>query len=145
MTGGICNQAHAMATIQAWVRMIILLFFISQPGTCETFHIIPSIDSPCPGNLTGEPCITLSQYTSGEYRKYTSNLSEIVLELQPGHHMYTSRYDIHTFASQLVSFTMNSMNLTTIDCCSSPYFRFSHIQNVHIRYINFNNTLCLLD
>ena len=118
--------------------MIVLnLFALSQPATCETFHIIPSADSLCPGRLTGEPCITLSQYISGVYRQYTSDPSEIILVFQPGRHTYTN-YNLNTFASQLVSFKMNSMNSTVIDCNHSPrYVRITNIKNVLISGINF--------
>ena len=120
-----------MASLQAWALMIISLVTTSQP---EIFHIIPSADSHCPGRLTGEPCFTLSQFISGEYRQYTSGPSEIVLEFQPGHH--TAGYS-NTFASQLVSFTMNSLNSTEIYCLSSSLYRIDHVRNVHIKGIDF--------
>ena len=130
------NVASTMAIVQAWVWITFVLFTISQPATCETFHIIPSTNSPCPGELTGdlEPCFTLRQFTSGEYRQYTSDPSaEIVLEFQPGRH--TPGYS-PTFASQLVSFTMNSVNSAEIDCQSDIY-QINHVQNVYINGIKF--------
>ena len=125
-----------MARCQVWVWIIFLLFITSHPATCETFHIIPSADSPCPGNLTGEPCITLSQYIRGEYRQYTSNPTEINLEFQPGRHTPVYIYNI-LFASQLVSFRMKSVNSTEIYCPANLLFRVNHVQNVHISGIHF--------
>ena len=137
-----------------WILIAVLLFIIaiSQPATCEdseTFHIIPSASSPCPGELTGEPCFTLSQYVSGDlYRKYTSDPSEIILEFQPGHHRlrYDSRFS-YTFDSQLVSFKMNSENSgsTEIHCNSYRYsaeyyprlLEITNVHNVHISGIDF--------
>ena len=78
--------------------MIVLLFTLSWPATCETFHIMPPANIPCPGELTGEPCFTLSQYLSGEYKQYISDPSEIFLKFQPGHH--TAAY-----SSTIICFT----------------------------------------
>ena len=124
-----------MARLRAWALLVVILLFItSQPATCEDsemFHIIPSANSPCPGRLTGEPCIPLSQYTSGEYRQYTSDPSGVVLKFQPGHH---TAHGMST--SQFVSFTMVSENSTEIDCRDSLYL-ITNVQNVHISGIDF--------
>ena len=130
-----------MARLQAWALMIVLSFITNQPVICEEiFHIIPSADSPCPGELTGEPCITLDQYSRGEYRQYTSDdPSEITLEFQPGRHTLRSygSTNADTFASQLVSFTMNSANSTEIIC--DCYYRhlITNVRNVRVNGINF--------
>ena len=125
-----------MARLPAWALMSILLFITSQIATCEdseTFHIIPSMDSPCLGRLTGEPCFTLSQYLSGEYRQYTSaDTSEIVLKFQPGHHR-PGRSD-NILASQLASFTMTSAE---INCDDSVQYLITNVQNVRISGIDF--------
>ena len=89
------------------------------------------MDSTCPGKLTGEPCLTLSQYTSGEYRKYTSD-RDIILEVQPGRHTLPSKNTYYSstvyLALRLVSFTMISVDSTAEVICgtsknliSSPY------------------------
>ena len=128
-----------MVRYQAWIWVNFLLIIITKPATCETekFHILLSSD--CPEKLTGEPCFTLYQYMSGEYRKYTSDPSEIVLEFQPGQH-YLSDSSFNTFASNHISFTMKSVNFTEIYCNDRrniiPY-HINHIQNVYINGINF--------
>ena len=122
--------------------MFILLFITSQPATCEdseTFHIVLSTSSPCPGELTGEPCITLSQYLRGEYRRYyTSDPSEMVLEFQPGFHAISTGYS--TLASQLSSFVMNSESeKSTQIYCQSDYtqYQITNVQSVQISGIDF--------
>ena len=128
-----------MVRCQAWIWVNFLLIIITKPARCETekFHILLSSD--CPGKLTGEPCFTLYQYMSGEYKKYTSDPSEIVLEFQPGQHHLTDRH-FNTFASNLVSFTMKSVNFTEIyyyDWRNIIPYHINHIQNVYIYGINF--------
>ena len=121
--------------------MIILLFGTSQPAICEEiFHIISSANSPCPGELTGEPCITLLQCINGEYRQYTSDdPSEITLEFQPGRYTLGDYGLYNTFASQLVSLTMNLANSTEIHCGyrRSREHLISNIQNVRVNGIDF--------
>ena len=130
--------SNTMAILQAWAWMILLLFITSQPAKCEKFHIIPSnSQSPCPGRLTGEPCFTLQQFIRGEYKQYTSDPSEIVLEFQPGPHSLSSRYPNTLLVSQLVSFTMISINSTEIYCGYGFLFQTSHVQNVYISGISF--------
>ena len=120
--------------------MVILLFITSQPATCEdseTFHIIRSASSHCPGELTGEPCFTLSQYLRGDYRQYlVSDPSEIVLEFQPGIHTTGTRSS--TLASQLSSFIMNSEDSTEIYCNDiNVQYQIANVQSVYIRGIDF--------
>ena len=119
--------------------MSFLFLVITQPARCEKFHIVLSED--CPGKLTGEPCFRLHQYMSGEYRKYTSDPSEIVLEFQPGqHYLPISGHNLDTLASNLVSFTMKSINSTEINCHyqrSILFYQINHVQNVYINGIHF--------
>lgn len=130
-----------MARLQSWASIIVCFFFItSQPVLCEDsemFHIIPSSSSPCPGELTGEPCFTLPQYISGQHRQYSSDPSEIVLEFQPGHHTLRDRYRTLNFASQLFSFTMNSKNSTGIYCNDRSQYLITNVRNVRISGIDF--------
>ena len=123
--------------LQPWALMVILLFITSQPATCEdseTFHIISR--SHCPGELTGEPCFTLSQYLRGDYRQYTSDPSEMVLEFQPGFHT-TGKTKSRTLASQLSSFIMNSENPTHIYCFDNIQYQITNVQSVLLSSINF--------
>ena len=44
--------------------VLLLLLNALQYSSCERFNIVPSPDSPCPGEFTGEPCLTLEQYVT---------------------------------------------------------------------------------
>ena len=123
--------------------MIFLLFIMAdQQVMCVTFHIVPSPDSPCPGRLTGEPCLTLQQYTSGEYRLYVSDPSSITLEFQPGR-LVLGRNDF--IASNLDSFVMTSVNSTSFDCTSARLVEIKSIQNVRISGIRFSRCRCRIE
>ena len=65
------------------VSIVFFLFFstVFYQGLCERFYIVASPGSPCPGELTGEPCITLQQYVSTP-----SHSANVTLILQPGDH-----------------------------------------------------------
>ena len=125
--------------------MVILLLYTSQPATCEdseTFHIIQSASSPCPGELTGEPCLTFFQYLHGDYRQYyTSEPSEIILKFQAGHHRASERYSntrSRTIASKLSSFIMSSVGSTEIYCIDEDIqYQITNVQSVHISGIDF--------
>ena len=115
--------------------------------TCsDMFHIVSSPDSPCPGRLTGEPCLTLGQYTSGEYRKYVSGTpSSITLEFHPGHHVLNVNH--YFLASNLDYFTMKSIGLAEVDCVR---FRFNlidinSVQNVRISGMTFRGCRCKIE
>ena len=63
--------------------MLLLLLLLSntaQNVNCVRFIMVPSVDTPRPGEFTGEPSITLQQYIANPSR------SDITLELQPGNH-----------------------------------------------------------
>ena len=128
--------------------MVFLLFITVQQVTCsesDTFHIVPSSDSPCPGRLTGEPCFTLRQYASGEYRQYVSGTSSITLEFQPGRHFLSSDTIL---ASNLDSFMIVSVNLTEIACStfrSDRIIEINSVQNIHISGIRFSGCRCQIE
>lgn len=129
-----------MTRIQAWALVVTILFITSQPATCddsETLHIVPSTSSPCAGELTGEPCITFSQYLSGEYRRYykTDPIEWIVLEFGPGCHSIGSYRTV--FASQVISFTMRSEHSAEIHCDYESQYLITNAHNVYISGINF--------
>ena len=80
----------------------------------------------------------------GEYRQYTSNPTEIVLEFQPGRHTLSGS-TFNAFTSQLVSFTMKSVNTTEIYCTYTPPYLINDVQKVHISGINFINCRYRID
>ena len=108
------------------------------------FHIITSQDQPCPGQFTGDPCITLQQYARGEHITDPDAPlpSNVILDLQPG---------IHSLSSVLTSSNMDSFEMrgenATIRCTvfsNSLSFTFQRIQSFQISNINFTGCLPLV-
>ena len=85
---------------------IVLLFSTVHYGDCVRFIIVPSVDTPCPGEFTGESCITLQQYIANP------SSSDVTLELQPGNH----QLDSQLVASSIGSFTMTANTTATVTC-----------------------------
>ena len=97
-------------------------------------NIVPTPDSPCPGEFTGEPCFTLEQYAAYP----PSHSPNITLNLHPGtHHLNTRLY-----VSNIYSFTMHGNMSTTviIICREETYYRsfdFNRLQLIHVSGITF--------
>ena len=73
------------------------------------FFIVPSQDSPCPGEFTGDPCFTLSQYTRLAHSINPEGVvgNDVILDLQPGIH----RTDLSSLSmSEIKSFVMTGTN-----------------------------------
>ena len=104
----------------------LLLLNAVQFSSCERFIIVPSPDSPCPGEFTGEPCFTLDEYVADP-----SLSSNVVLELQPGIH----RLDSQLSASNINSFTMRANTSATVMCSQEYYF--NRLQQVHVSQVTF--------
>ena len=97
------------------------------------FTIIPSPNSPCPGEFTGEPCLTLQQYVANP-----SLSSNTTLELLVGNHHLNSRLEV----SSINSFTIkaNTSATVTITCSyqiSGVAFYFHQTHQIHISGITF--------
>ena len=111
-----------------------MLFFILlsalQSTLCIKFHIMTSLRSDCPGELAGEPCLTLQQYVS-----YPSHNSNITLEFESGNHSLNSMFTI----SSGTYFGLVATTNATINCdgLSSANIRISSITKVDIKGINF--------
>ena len=94
----------------------LLLVKIVQYSSCERFNIVPSPDSSCPGEFTGEPCLTLQQYVANP-----SLSSNITFELYPGNHHLDSQISV----SNINSFKMSTSTSSTVICnqqLSQPFY-----------------------
>ena len=123
-----------LSVISVFVVSAFLLNVV-QYGSSERFNIIPSLDSPCPRELSGEPCITLRQYAANP-----SLSSNVTLELHSGNH----RLDSTISATNINSFIMTSRaNATvTVNCSQLQsgyyyWFRFDRVQQLHVSGITF--------
>ena len=107
--------------------------------SAERFFVTPNADDPCPGKLTGEPCLTLTQFVSGSYTRFLSDpnrVSNITLDLQPGRHRLTSSYDL--LVRNMDSFVLRAADKAVVDC-DSHYFNISNIRLLHISGVTFVN------
>ena len=96
-------------------HQILSLFLFMQFSivSCDTFYIVTSPSSPCPGEYIGVPCLTLQQYASNPSR--SQNITFLV---EPG------VYNLSTVltVSDGYNFTMLSANATVT--CTSTTARF---------------------
>ena len=109
---------------------LLLVMNALEYSSSERFNIVPSPDSPCPGEFTGEPCLTLEQYVSNP-----SLSSIITLEIHPGNHSLDSELRV----LRINSFTMRATSSATVTCrqqLSQPFY-FSQLQQLHISGITF--------
>ena len=92
--------------------VLITVFLVVKVQSIR-FFIVPSADSPCPGEFTGETCLTLMQYDmlTNPFRLPSITVSnDVILELQPGIH----RLDRCFSVSGLTSFVMTGTNASII-------------------------------
>ena len=109
---------------------VLALFLILQFSTvsCDTFYIVISSSSPCPGEYIGVPCLTLQQYASNP-----SQSQNITFLVEPG------IYNLSTVltVSDGYNFTMSSTNATVTCISDTARFEFNAVENVHISGITF--------
>ena len=109
---------------------IITFFLFVQFSTvsCDSFYIVTSPSSPCPGEYIGVPCLTLQQYASNP-----SQSQNITLLVEPG------MYNLSTIlmVSNGYNFTMSSTNATVTCTSATAQFEFNTVENVHISGITF--------
>ena len=101
------------------------------------FLIVPSRDSPCPGEFTGETCLTLLQYS--RLNNPLVSTTDVTLELQPGIHRFDGRISVSRINSFVLTGTDASLICTSSR--SSQQFVFTFIANVQISGINLTNCL----
>ena len=115
-------------------QLVILLLFVEFfTVSCDTFYIVTSLSSPCPGEYIGVPCLNLQQYASNPSR--SQNIAFLV---EPG------MYNLSTVltVSDGYNFTMSSTN-TTVTCTSATCtsatvrFEFNRVENVYISGMTF--------
>ena len=109
----------------------LLLFssFLYQSSNADNFHIVTSPDTPCPGEFSGVPCVSLQQYVSNP----SISTGNITLLFQTGNHTLASAFS----ASSASSYTLTGEDIN-IECVSSAVqWNFLSIQQVHMRGISF--------
>lgn len=95
----------------------------------DTFHIVTSLETPCPGEFSGVPCLTLQQYVSNP----SINSGDVTLLFETGSHTLGSDFS----ASLATKYSLSGDNVN-IECISTTArLHFQSIQEVHVRGINF--------
>ena len=113
---------------QSW-WLLLFSSFLYQRSNADTFHIVASQDTPCPGEFSGVPCVSLQQYVSNP----NINTSNITLLFQTGSHTLATAFS----ASSASSYTLTGEDVN-IECVSSAaQWNFLSIQQVHMRGISF--------
>ena len=109
-------------------QVVILLSVEFHTASCDTFYIVPTPSSHCPGEFTGVPCLTLDQYASN-----SSQSQNITFLVEPG------TYNLSTIltVSNGYNFTMSSTNATVVCTSSTAQFVFNTVENVHISGMTF--------
>ena len=127
------------------MALFVLLLYLSlgvavQQAVCFRYIILPSPNSPCPGesNDPGVACTTLQQLTSADL--YRSRVGDnLTLELKPGIHVRESTF--HISGIRLVEITGHN---AIFQCNRSRYLTFTFvsfqsIENFSVRDITFIN------
>ena len=118
------------ARLRLCEALILFLTVTFHSALCDVFHIVTTTNSPCPGEFTGVPCLTLQQYASNPSQ--SENVSLIV---EPGMY-YLSR---EVTLSNGYNFTMSSNNATVTCTSSTARFSFDTVENVHISGMTFQS------
>ena len=88
------------------VLALILLSVRVDRVACDRFYILTSSSSSCPGQFTGEPCLTLQQFASSPGRS-----SSVSVIMESG---------THTLSSELSLSNIFNFTITPLDSNSSP-------------------------
>ena len=93
----------------------------------DTFYIVTSSSSPCPGEFVGVPCLTLREYASSPSRS-----QNITFLIEPG------SYNLSTVltVSNGYNFTMSSTNATVMCTSTNARFTIDTVENVYISGIS---------
>ena len=105
--------------------VLLLQLNAVQYSSCERFSIYTSPEILCPGELAGEPCLSLQQYVDNP-----SLSSDIALELQFGNH----RLDSQLSVLNINTFAMTANTSATVTCnqqLSEPFY-FDRLQQIHV-------------
>ncbi len=107
--------------------LLIYCNFYTAVG--DTFNIVTSLETPCPGEFSGVPCLTLQQYVSNP----SISTGNVTLLFETGNHTLGSVFS----ASSAMKYSLSGDNVN-IECVSSiAQLNFQSIQEVYISGINF--------
>ena len=108
--------------------LLVFLLSVVQSAVSIKFYIMLSLNSECPGELAGDPCLTLQQYAS-----YQSHSSNTTLEFESGNHILKSSFSFS--GGNYVGLTARGN--ATVECngLSTVRVRISSVTQVVIIYV----------
>ena len=110
------------------LRILFYFICLCQSSNADTFHIVTSQDTTCPGEFSGVPCVSLQQYVSNP-----SISGNVTLLFQTGNHTLATVFS----ATSAISYTLTGEDVN-IECVSSTaQWNFLSIKQVHMRGISF--------
>ena len=108
---------------------IFCFSYLCQSSNADTFHIVTSQDTPCPGEFSGVPCVSLQHYVSNP----SIDTGNVTLLFQTGNHTLATAFS----ASSASSYTLTGEDVN-IECVSSAaQWNFLSIQKAYMRGISF--------
>ena len=96
--------------------------------SCDTFYIVTSASSPCPGEYIGVPCLTLQQYAANPGQG-----ENITFLIEPGMYSLSTVLTV----SDGYNFTMSSTDVTVTCTSATARFEFNRVDNIHISGVSF--------
>ena len=115
------------------IRIVLLSASIMYVSS-ERFHIVTSHSSPCPSEITGEPCLTLKQFVA---HSWSNMISNITLTLESGNHSLSGSRSTLRF-NNLV---MTAVSANIIFTSQETYLELENIQYVKLSGITFHNVI----
>ena len=122
------------------ISSTLLFFYTAHCVMAETYHIVTSPSSPCPGEFIGEPCLTLEQYAASP-----SQDSNVTLVIEPGTHRLQSTSEA-VLTTRVDHFTMSggcSHKDTSHIILYGPRYYNHHYNNartIHISRLHFSSS-----
>ena len=106
--------------------ILIIVSAIIAHVTSERVYIVASPKQECPGQPSGEQCLTLQQFVTGNY---TTNSTS--LQILPGIHQIDLN-NTTISVSTIYSFEVNGSNATILCNSNYMYFKFRKIDRINI-------------
>ena len=118
--------------IFAALQLVVILMNMDIVN-CQEYYIRPTLNDPC----TGEPCLTLSQFSANTQSYISSGNTALIF--QPGNHTINSNLNIFNVQKFTMSpLSMTSLSLSTAIICEQlGAFEFQNSQQILVTNLEF--------
>ena len=112
-----------MALNFSFCQLVVLLSLSVEFSTvsCDTYYIVTSPSSPCPGEYIGVPCLTLQQYAANPGRG-----ENITFLIESGMYSLSTVLTV----SDGYNFTMSSTGVTVTCTSATARLEFYRVENI---------------